>query len=79
VDVGCAEAELPGARLEVDVWGVGLRELAGDDLRPVWGAVVDDYELPVEVSRSRGLAGCAWWEERGGGGGDDVQFGEGAV
>lgn len=52
VDVGCAEAELPGAGVEVDVWRVDLGELVGDDLGAVWGAVVDYDELPVEVPKT---------------------------
>jgi hypothetical protein len=32
------------------VGGVGFCELVGDDLGSVGGAVVDDYELPVELS-----------------------------
>jgi hypothetical protein len=50
VDVRCAEAELAGARLEEDVGGVGFCELVGDDLGAVRRAVVDDYELPVELA-----------------------------
>lgn len=49
MDVGRAETELAGASFEVYVWCVGFCELVGDDLGSVWGAVVDDYELPVEV------------------------------
>lgn len=52
VHVGGTEAELAGARLEEDARGaVGALELARDFLGAVGGAVVDDYELPVEVAR----------------------------
>lgn len=50
VDVGCAEAELAFSGVQVDAAGVGFCELVGDELRAVWGGVVDDYEFPVEVS-----------------------------
>jgi hypothetical protein len=50
VDVGCAEAEFAGARVQVDAAWVGFCELVGYCLGSVGGAVVDDYELPVEVS-----------------------------
>ena len=49
VHVGRAEAELAGARLEEDVWRVGL-ELVGAGEGAVGGAVVDDYYFPVELS-----------------------------
>jgi hypothetical protein len=62
VDVRCAEAELAGARLEEDVWGVGFCELVGDDLGAVGGAVVDDYELPVEVAVDGGRVSEVLWE-----------------
>jgi hypothetical protein len=83
VDVRCAEAELAGARLEEDVWGVGFCELVGDDLGAVGGAVVDDYELPVEVAVwvGMGLVRCCGRGvgRRGERSGKDVQLGEGAV
>ena len=44
-----AETELAGAGVQVDVGCVDFGELVGYDLGAVWGAVVDDYELPVEV------------------------------
>jgi hypothetical protein len=50
VNVGCSEAELAGAGLEDDVWGVGFDELVCDFLGAVGGAVVDDDELPVEFA-----------------------------
>lgn len=50
MDVGCSEAQLAWARAQVHVGGVGFCELVGDDLGSVGGAVVDDYELPVELS-----------------------------
>jgi hypothetical protein len=37
----------------VDAVGVGFGELMRDVLGAVWGAVVDDYEFPVEVSGGR--------------------------
>jgi len=59
VDVGGAEAELAGARLEEDAGGaVGALELFGDFLGAVGGAVVDDYELPVEVAEGQMLGLC---------------------
>ena len=83
VDVGCAEAELAGAGLEEDVRGVGFCELVCDDLGPVRGAVVDYYELPVEVSEGGdGVSVVLWGRGKGGEGmeeGGDVQLGEGAV
>jgi hypothetical protein len=75
VDVGRAEAELAGARLQEDVWGVGFCELVCDDLGPVWGAVVDDYEFPVEVSVAGGI-GVGFLDR---GKGRYLQLGEGAV
>lgn len=50
VNVGGSEAELAGARLELDVGGVGLDELLGDVLGAVGGAVVDDDDFPIEVA-----------------------------
>jgi hypothetical protein len=50
VHVGGAEPQLAGARLEDDVRAVGFYQLGGYDLGAVRGAVVDDYELPVEVA-----------------------------
>ncbi|KAI9148067.1 3-oxoacyl-(acyl carrier protein) reductase [Paramyrothecium foliicola] len=60
VDVGGAEAQLAGARLEDDVRGVGLDELLGDLLGAVGGAVVDDDDFPVKVAARK--------KERPGGG-----------
>lgn len=51
-----AQAELAFARLEDYVGCVGFDELLRDVLRAVGGAVVDDYEFPVEVAEGeRGL------------------------
>jgi hypothetical protein len=58
VHVGGAEAELAGPWLEEHMRGVGFRQLVGDDLRPVRGAVVDDYELPVEVPAGKLASEC---------------------
>jgi hypothetical protein len=54
VHVGRPEAELAGAGLQVDVRRVGSCQLVGYDLRAVGRAVVDYYELPVEVSTGGG-------------------------
>jgi hypothetical protein len=74
VDIGRPKAELASAGLEEDVGGVGFCELVGDDLRSVGGAVVDDYEFPVEVSVNEQLVR----RFRGGGWRGHVQLGEGA-
>ena len=54
MDVGCSEAEFACAGVEDDVQGgfgvVGGDELFGDVLGSVGGAVVYDYDFPVEVS-----------------------------
>ena len=51
VDVGGAEAELAGARLQDDAFGgVELLELFGYCEGAVGGAVVDDDEFPVEFA-----------------------------
>ncbi len=51
VDVGGAEAEFAGAGVEFYVLGaVGFDELFGDGLGAVGGAVVDDYDFPVELA-----------------------------
>jgi hypothetical protein len=56
VDVGGAQAEFAGARADLDaLGGVGFLQLGGYFLGAVGRAVVDDYELPVEVA---GWAGC---------------------
>lgn len=52
VDVGSAEAELAGARLEDNVGCVCFDKLLGDILGAVGGAVVDDDEFPVNVAGS---------------------------
>ena len=49
VNVGRTEAELAGASFEEDVGRVGFCELFCDGLRAVGGAIVNDYELPVEL------------------------------
>lgn len=35
------------------LWAVGFDELFGDFLGPVWGAVVDDYDFPVDFAREK--------------------------
>lgn len=50
VDVGGAEAELAGARLEEDVRLVRLDQLVGDFLCSIGRSVVDNDELPVELA-----------------------------
>ena len=55
VDVRGAEAELACAGLQLHVGSVELDELGGDILGAVGGAVVDDYEFPVNVSGGRQL------------------------
>lgn len=51
VDVGSAETEFAGACAELDsAGGVGFLELEGDFLGSVGGAVVHDYEFPVEIA-----------------------------
>jgi hypothetical protein len=82
VDVGGAEAELAGARAELDArGGVGFLELLGDFLRSVRGAVVNDYELPVDVAVARDevnaglyLKGGSWGWDLGGGDGRGRTF-----
>jgi hypothetical protein len=56
VHVRCAEAELARAGLEDDVRAVGFFELFRDCLGAVRGAVVDDYEFPVNVAEAERLA-----------------------
>ena len=58
VNVGCTEAEFACAGFEEDVWRVGFCELVCDDLSSVRGAVVDDYELPVELPGGPGVSIC---------------------
>jgi hypothetical protein len=51
VDVGGAEAEFAGARVEFYAVGaVGFDELLCDGLGAVGAAVVDDYDFPVEFA-----------------------------
>jgi hypothetical protein len=50
VHVRGAEAELARARAQLDVRRVGFDELGCDLLGAVGGAIVDDYEFPVEFS-----------------------------
>ena len=50
VDVGGAETQLPGARLEDDMGAVGLYELEGDFLGAIGRAVVNDDEFPVKLA-----------------------------
>lgn len=57
VHVGGSEAELAGARLEEDVRFVGLDELVGHFLGSVGRSVVDNDELPVEVTGRKGVSG----------------------
>lgn len=64
VDVGRAETKLAGAGLEDDVRGIGLDELVGDLLCAVGGAVVDDDELPVELSMEGSVFGDGGGVER---------------
>lgn len=35
------------------LWAVGFDELFGDFLGSVWGAVVDDYDFPVDFAREK--------------------------
>jgi hypothetical protein len=61
------------------VRAVRLLELLGDGLGPVWGAVVDDYELPIDVAvgweRMLAMGGV----EKGQGRRRGLLLGEGAV
>lgn len=51
VDVGCSKTKLAGAGLQFDMRGtVGFDELFGDFLGSIGGAVVDDYDFPVELA-----------------------------
>ena len=50
VDVCGAEAELPRSRVEFYAGAIGFDELFGDGLGAVRGAVVDDYDFPVEFA-----------------------------
>jgi hypothetical protein len=51
VYVGGAEAQFTGAGADLDARAaVGFLELRGDFLGAVGGAVVDDYDFPVEVA-----------------------------
>lgn len=62
VDVGGAEAEFASACADLNAfWGVGFLKLGGDFLGAIWGAVVDDYEFPVEVAVKLLLVAVAWY------------------
>ena len=51
VNVCGAEAEFAGAGVELySVGAVGFDELLCDGLRAVWRAIVDDDDLPVELT-----------------------------
>ena len=51
MDVGGSETELARSWVQLYVLGVvGGDELFGDCLGAVGGAVVDDYEFPVEIA-----------------------------
>ena len=51
MDIGGSETELARSWVQLYVLGVvGGDELFGDCLGAVGGAVVDDYEFPVEIA-----------------------------
>ncbi len=52
VYVGRSQAELAGARPELDVrCAVDFLELFGDVERAIWASVVDDDNLPLELAK----------------------------
>jgi hypothetical protein len=51
MDICRPKTELSSTRFEENMWAVGFCELVCDNLRPVRGSVINDYELPVKVSR----------------------------
>jgi hypothetical protein len=66
VDVGRAQAQLARARLQHDARGaVDLLQLLGNVLRAIRGAVVDDDEFPIELSRGQRLRQSLHWDEGG--------------
>lgn len=59
MDVGGAEAQLAGARLEDDMRGAeGGLEFFGAGERAVGGCVVDNYYFPIKFSAGICLSGC---------------------